>query len=207
MDMNRIARNATGRALFVLAAGFAVGMAHAASPDTTEPKAHSDSLGAAVGDTAITAKVKSKMLGDKNIGKSDINVTTTNGVVTLAGSAVSSDAKSAATTVAQSVEGVKSVDNNLTTPASSVAAAKTQSTVAKSERVASDSWITTKVKSELLADSITKGSEVHVKTTHGVVVLKGALVNQDAIDHAKDIATKIEGVKSVNVTNLKVASK
>jgi hyperosmotically inducible periplasmic protein len=207
MDMNRIARNATGRALFVLAAGFAIGMAHAASPDTTEPKAHSDSVGAAVSDTAITAKVKSKMLGDKNIGKSDINVTTTNGVVTLAGSAVSMDAKSAATTVAQSVEGVKTVDNNLTTPTGSVAAAKTQSTVAKSERVASDSWITTKVKSELLADSLTKGSEVHVKTTHGVVVLKGNLVNQDAIDHAKDIAAKIEGVKSVNVTNLKVASK
>ena len=207
MDTTRITTNTIRGALIVMAAGFAIGMANAASPDATEPKAHSDTLGAAVSDTAITAKVKSKMMGDKNIGKSDINVTTTNGVVTLEGSAVSMNAKTAAGTVAKSIEGVKSVDNNLRTPASSTASAKTHNAVAKTERVASDSWITTKVKSELLADSLTKGSEVHVKTTHGVVVLKGTLANQDAIDHAKDIAAKIEGVKSVNVVALKVASR
>ena len=64
----------------------------------------------------------------------------------------------------------------------------------------SDSWITTKVKSEILADSVSKGLNVSVKTIHGVVVLKGALANQDAIDHVKDTAEKVKGVKSVNAT-------
>ena len=96
--------------------------------------------------------------------------------------------------------GVKSVDNNLRTPGSSNAGAKT-------ERVVSDSWITTKVKSEILADSISKGFKVSVETKHGVVILTGALANQDGIDHVKDIAGKVDGVKSVDTTALVVANK
>ena len=65
--------------------------------------------------------------------------------------------------------------------------------IEKSERVVSDSWITTKVKSEILANSITKGFHVRVKTRHGVVTLKGKLPTQDAIDQVKAIAEKIKG--------------
>jgi len=75
----------------------------------------------------------------------------------------------------------------------------------KTKRVASDSWITTKVKSELLADSVTKGFDISVETSHGVVTLSGSLKSQDAIDHAKSLAAKVKGVKSVDVTSLKVA--
>jgi hyperosmotically inducible protein len=71
----------------------------------------------------------------------------------------------------------------------------------------SDSWITTKVKSEILADSISKGFKVDVKTKHGVVILKGVLASQDAIDHVKDIAAKVDSVKSVDTTGLTVAAK
>lgn len=190
-----------------LAAGLGIGTANAASSDQTEPKAHSDSLGAAVSDSAITTKVKARMMGKDSLKKSDINVTTTNGVVTLEGTASSANAKTAAATLAKSVEGVKSVDNNLKVPASSKAEAKTRDAVVKTERVVSDSWITTKVKSEIMADSVSKGFEVSVKTVHGVVVLKGSLANKDAIDHVKDIAAKVDGVKSVNTSALVVASK
>jgi hyperosmotically inducible protein len=71
----------------------------------------------------------------------------------------------------------------------------------------SDSWITTKVKSELLADNVSKGFDVSVETTDGVVVLKGALANRDAIDHVKDVAGKVKGVKSVDTSGLTVAGK
>src|SRR5579862_3287142 len=72
--------------------------------------AHSDSAGAAISDSAITAKVKSKLLGDSQVKSSHIKVVTTNGVVTLTGSVMSSDSKSAAVELARGVEGVKSVD-------------------------------------------------------------------------------------------------
>ncbi|MBI3546499.1 MAG: BON domain-containing protein [Gammaproteobacteria bacterium] len=183
-----------------LIVGLGIGTAYAASDDDSAPKAHSDGIGAAVSDTAITAKVKSKLMGDDRLKKSDISVTTTNGVVTLEGTATSSKAKSTAGTLAKSVEDVKSVDNNLKTPQSSKAGTD-------SKRAVSDSWITTKVKSELLADSISKGFDVNVKTTHGVVVLKGTLANEDAIDHVKDVAAKVDGVKSVDTSALTVAGK
>ena len=188
----------------LIVAGLAVGLgmatAKAASSDKSEPQAHSDGVGAMVTDTAITAKVKSKLMGDKLLDKSDINVTTTNGVVTLEGSVSSAQAKSLAAAETKSIDGVKSVDNNLRTPGSSNAGAKTK-------RVMSDSWITTKVKSELLADSVSKGFKVNVETKHGVVILTGTLVNQDAINHVKNIAGKVEGVKDVDTTALVVVNK
>jgi len=46
---------------------------------------------------------------------------------------------------------------------------------------------------------------VSVTTTHGVVVLKGALASQDAIDHVKSLAEKVKGVKSVDTALLTVS--
>lgn len=183
-----------------LVVGLGIGTAYAASDDASAPKAHSENMGAAISDTAITAKVKTKLMGDERLKKSDISVTTTNGVVTLEGTASDSKAKSAAGALTKSVKGVKSIDNNLKVPGSS-------KTVTKSKRAVSDSWITTKVKSEILADSVSKGFDVSVKTTHGVVVLKGTLANQDAIDHVKDVAGKVDGVKSVDTSGLTVEGK
>lgn len=190
-----------------LATVLGIGTAAAATNDAAVPQAHSDGMGAAITDTVITAKVKAKLMGEQGLKQSDISVTTTNGVVTLEGSASSSKAKALAEAATKLVEDVKSVDNSLKTPASSKAAAKTRDAVAKTKRVVSDSWITTKVKSEMLADSVSKGFDVSVETVHGVVVLKGTLANQDAIDHVKDIAEKVDGVKSVDTSALTVAGK
>jgi hyperosmotically inducible protein len=85
-------------------------------------------------------------------------------------------------------------------------AASAPPSMAKAERVVSDSWITTKVKSELLAASVNKGVRVHVKTLHGVVALKGKLPSQGAIDQYKLTAEKVRGVKSVDTSGLKVSA-
>lgn len=198
-------RNAVIVAAF--GASLASGAVVAASTDAAAPQAHSDGVGATVTDTAITATIKAKLMTTDGMNKSDVNVITTNGVVTLNGEASSASAKSTAEAVAKRVDGVKSVDNNLTTPSNGMAADKIDKNVAKSKRVVSDSWITTKVKSEITADSLAKGFNVSVKTTHGVVVLSGALATQDAIDHVKDIAGKVKGVKSVDTSAMIVAAK
>jgi hyperosmotically inducible protein len=182
-----------------VAAVLSIGMAAGAAA-TGDPTAHSDGVAAAVSDTAITAKVKSSFVGDDRLKGSHIKVVTTNGVVTLRGSATSSDAKNRAEELAQSVNGVRSVDDQVLTPSSAGGAHKA---VANAERVGSDSWITTKVKSEITADSLSKGFDVHVKTLHGVVMLRGTLPDREAIDHVKDIAQRIEHVKSVDTSELK----
>ena len=76
----------------------------------------------------------------------------------------------------------------------------------KAEKVMSDSWITTKVKSEILANSVSKAFKVGVKTKSGAVTLTGKLPNQDAIDLVKMIAEKVKGVKSVDVSGLVIGS-
>jgi len=188
-----------------LAAGLSTG-AYADSTDASTPQPHSDSVGTAITDAAITSKVKSKFVGDDRLKKSDISVTTTNGVVTLTGTAYGPDAKAGAEILASGVDGVKDVDDNLQAPtAADTGPSKVDKAAAKTKRVASDSWITTKVKSEITADSLAKGFDVSVTTTHGVVVLKGALASQDAIDHVKSLAEKVKGVNSVDTALLTVS--
>jgi hyperosmotically inducible protein len=183
---------------------FAVGITGVYAEDATTPTAHSDSVGAAISDTDVTAKVKMKLAGEKGLKGSDISVTTTNGVVTLTGSATGSASKSEAEDLTKQVQGVKDVDNELKTPSSSGTGAKTKAVASNAKHEVSDSWITTKVKSELFADSLTKGFDVKVVTTKGVVVLSGSLPNEDAVKRAKELAEKVDGVKSVNSDDLVV---
>ena len=196
----------------VLSTGLAVASGAVSAADDAAPKAKSNSMGAAISDTALTTKVKAKLMGDKELSNSKVSVKTTNGVVTLTGTASSAEAKAYAGTTAEGVEGVKSVDNNLkvatnTTTTTGKVEGKMESAKDKTEEVTSDSWITTKVKSELLADTKTKGLKVHVKTKDKVVMLSGSLPTQDAVDQAKEIAGKVKGVKSVDTSELKVVAK
>lgn len=81
---------------------------------------------------------------------------------------------------------------------------KTKSATKETGRIVSDSWITTKVKSVLLADSLTKGFKISVKTFNHSVILSGSVDSQDTIDHAFQLASKVEGVAMVDTTNLKI---
>ena len=67
----------------------------------------------AVDDTAITTKVKAAVMAEPGLKTLDINVDTKNGVVTLAGTVQSTDLKQRAVTLAQQVEGVRSVSDQL----------------------------------------------------------------------------------------------
>ncbi len=73
-----------------------------------------DKAGAAVGDAATTAAVNAKLVADSELSAIRIDVDTKNGVVTLTGPAPNAAAKERATTIAKAVDGVKSVNNNLT---------------------------------------------------------------------------------------------
>jgi hyperosmotically inducible protein len=61
----------------------------------------------------------------------------------------------------------------------------------------SDSWITTKVKAELVSDSIVKSSEVNVETFKGQVQLSGFVSSAAAMDQAVLVAGNVDGVTSV----------
>lgn len=73
-----------------------------------------------------------------------------------------------------------------------------------SQTPVSDSWITTKIKADFLADDDIKGLDINVSTTNGVVTLAGLLDSQALVDKAVAVAQGTKGVKSVDGTTLKV---
>ena len=76
----------------------------------------------------------------------------------------------------------------------------------KSDQPVTDTWITTKVKSELTADKATKAHEIHVTTKDGVVMLDGMVSSEAEKEKAATDAKKVKGVVSVE-NKLRVASK
>ena len=75
----------------------------------------------------------------------------------------------------------------------------------KVEKAVSDGWITTQVRSEILANSATKSFKVRVKTRGGVVFLKGKLPSQEAAALVMSIAEKVKGVQGIDTSGLDVS--
>src|SRR5699024_11752409 len=59
-----------------------------------------------------------------------------------------------------------------------------------------DTWITTKVRSQLLTSDLVKSSNVKVTTENGEVFLMGLVTEREA-KAAADIASRVSGVKRV----------
>ena len=70
-------------------------------------------VGETVSDSAITARVKSELLADPNVSGLNVNVTTYDGQVQLSGYVTSDEQRQQAEKIARSVDGVKSVSNDL----------------------------------------------------------------------------------------------
>lgn len=70
-----------------------------------------------------------------------------------------------------------------------------------------DTWITTKVKADLLASSNVPGTEVKVDTVNGVVTLSGTVATQAEKDKAIKVTRAIKGVKNVEAAGLKVGAR
>ncbi|MFS4426731.1 BON domain-containing protein [Stutzerimonas stutzeri] len=70
---------------------------------------------------------------------------------------------------------------------------------------ASDTWITTKVKSTLLAEDATPGMDIEVETNDGVVSLSGTVATEAEKEAAIAKAKGIKGVRDVAADGLKTA--
>ena len=81
---------------------------------------------------------------------------------------------------------------------------KTDSQMGDSDQPVGDTWITTKVKTSLLADEDVAGLQVDVETVNGVVTLTGDVETQAQADEAERIAAGIEGVTRVDASGLKI---
>lgn len=116
MDKTRFStRFATVAFLAAVVAAPLVRAADAA--DTGGSSKNAQKAGAYIDDSVITAKVKSALVGDKQVSAMKITVTTKNGVVTLKGAVPSAEVGQHALQLAAGVDGVKDVKSELTVKA------------------------------------------------------------------------------------------
>lgn len=66
-----------------------------------------------------------------------------------------------------------------------------------------DTVITTKVKTAFAEESMLSPLDIHVKTRHGVVILRGKLDTVNQYERAIAITKKVDGVKDVDPKHLK----
>lgn len=98
----------------------------------------------------------------------------------------------------------------LTAPMAFAAAgakANAKATSGESMQPVSDSWITAKVKADLLVHDETKGLDINVSTRNGKVTLAGRLDTMAQVETAVAIASAIKGVTAVDASTLTVKPK
>ncbi|MCY1432136.1 BON domain protein [compost metagenome] len=144
-------------------------------------------VGKTIADQSLPSKVRAKVEGASPDLKtnSHVVVASYNGVVLLAGQTPRADLKELAGKAAQSAQGVRRVHNELQVMPPS-------STLAR----LNDSTITTKITTQLLADSKVPSSQIKVITENGIVYLLGLITRQEAA-LATSIVQNVSGVQKI----------
>ena len=122
---------------------------------------------------------------DEGYDEAHISAVSFNGFVLLVGQVPSEELKSLATDVVRKIEDVRRIYNELEIGAATSAGTR-----------ANDTWITTQVKSKLLASSDTPGRRVKVVTENSVVYLMGLLTAEEA-DRVSLEAAEVSGAERV----------
>ena len=143
-------------------------------------------LGSQIDDNGIVIKARRALSQDSLTAKgSNINVTSYNGVILLAGQTPRSELKDLAAQTARGVQGVKKVYNELQVQ-------RPASLLARSN----DSLLTTKIKAQMVADSSVPSARVKVVTENGIVYLLGLVTQQEAA-HAVQLIQSVSGVQRI----------
>lgn len=159
---------------------------HSVKDEPIRPDPHDRSLGTNIDDfqieTAITVNIRK---AHPLLEKSHVNVHSYNGVVLLTGEVANAEIRSLAGDVARKFRGVRQVHNELQIQGSTSLLSRTN-----------DGWLTTKVKSKLIADKTIDSGKIKVITENGVVYLMG-IVPATLGDKASRIASTTKGVRKV----------
>ncbi|HGM5490849.1 TPA: division/outer membrane stress-associated lipid-binding lipoprotein [Serratia fonticola] len=163
-------------------AGVVVGSAAVATKTATDPR----TVGTQVDDGTLEARVENAIGKDQQLKKeARVVATAYQGKVLLTGQAPSTELASRAKQIALGVDGAAEVYNEIR-----------QGTPVSLGTASSDTWITTKVRSQILTSDTVKSSNVKVTTENGEVFLLG-LVTQQEGQSAAQIASQVSGVKHV----------
>jgi hyperosmotically inducible protein len=154
-------------------------------------------------DNELKTKMEARLGHDPQLRDNRVEVIVEDGVLRLEGKVDNASEKSRATRLAVSA-GAKRIENNLELelPAagqdSNGLTEKAKATARAAGNEVSDTWITSKIKTELLLDKNLKGSNIGVSTSqNGVVTMTGTVASELGHRRAVEAARAIEGVREV----------
>ena len=144
-------------------------------------------IGSTLDDSLIETKVavnvnKANPSLDKD---SHIIVVSFNGIVLLAGQTPTAALKAQAGQAAQATQRVKKVNNELQIMQPSSLLARNN-----------DTWLTTKIKTQMLADSTIPGSRIKIVTENGIVYMLGLVTRQEA-NLTTNLVQGVDGVQKI----------
>ncbi|MBS9442866.1 division/outer membrane stress-associated lipid-binding lipoprotein [Photorhabdus heterorhabditis] len=159
-----------------------IGSAAVATKTATDPR----TIGQQVDDGTLEARVSNALNKDKQLKEQTRIITTAyQGKVLLTGQSSDSSLSDRAKQIASRVNGTQVIYNEIR-----------QGKPVELGTASKDTWITTKVRSKILASDSVKSSNIKVVTENGEVFLLGILTKQEGNAAAK-IASETDGVKRV----------
>ncbi|WP_303901814.1 BON domain-containing protein [Thiohalomonas denitrificans] len=144
--------------------------------------------GSQIDDQAIEMKAFARMTRDAELAEPEnahINTVSFNGVLLLSGETRTAELRRRAEEYVSDIPGVRKVHNEIEVRELARIGARTR-----------DSWITTKVKTKLLANEAVDGTRIKVFTESGTVYLMG-IVTRGESNLATSIASDTNGVKRI----------
>lgn len=133
-------------------------------------------------DTDVTTAVEEALARDPRVNSFDVDVATSNGVVTLRGIVDNASAKRAAEQDARNTVSVVMVENRLKV---------------RPVTMLRDEELETKVVAALARDAVVESYELDVEVINGKVFLDGEVDSYFEKFHADDVAARVQGVVSV----------
>lgn len=148
---------------------------------------HDDrTVGSFIDDAAIESKANRAIAADKMIGRnSHVNVTSINGLVLITGETGSQESRNRVLELVRSVNGVRRAVNE-------VQVIDPSSMTDRSR----DTWLTSKVKTKLMADKSIDSNRIKVVTERSTVYLMGLITEQEA-QNATRIAQSVNGIQRI----------
>ncbi len=143
---------------------------------------------------SLILSVKLALMGDSRLFHYEIEVEDDQQTVTLSGRVTSEEEKVAATEVAQTVHGVKTVINKIAL----------EKDLAKTLLKKQDEILTMLVKERFAKSATLKAANFEVKTEDGVVQLNGTVRFQVIALEAAETARQVPGVRAVNTEKIRL---
>ncbi len=144
------------------------------------------SIGGVLSDTEIKARIQYLLVNHSPDAFNSVNVVVRQGRVLLTGLVNKKQDQIDAVRFAWQAKGVKEVIDEITTKGEG-----------GFKNYAKDSWITTQLKSKLLAENNVRSLNYDVHTVGGVVYIMGIAQSQDELNLVVSIARRIAGVQHV----------